>query len=125
MRAPVSRRSARDFNRQSQRVTRRSPPAPTLFHPDPSHKGQTSAATFIGLLPSPSPDFALAKGFRQVEIRTRLCTSCGVACVSVEGGGKTSVGRRFRSHLRQATLRAFPVCTCHFLRLKIITVDRI
>src|SRR5215813_13634678 len=47
MRAPSSRDCARAFNRQSQRVTRRSPFWMTPFQPVPSHSGQTSAATFV------------------------------------------------------------------------------
>src|ERR1035437_4310194 len=59
MRAAAIRDCPRARNRQSQRVTRRSlvlppvlRPAATVFHPVPSHSGQTSAGALITWDPS-------------------------------------------------------------------------
>src|ERR1700726_2409322 len=55
MRAAASSEGPRARNRQSQRATRRSlalPPAPTVFHPQPSQSGQISAGAFTACDPS-------------------------------------------------------------------------
>src|SRR6266850_4959467 len=101
MRAAASRVSERAFRRQSQRVTRRSAPFATFFHPVPSHSGQTSAETFMD--PKPSPlRLCTAKQFRAstnpylaVYILWRSEDDCGGArkkgCCFSAAGRRSSV----------------------------------
>src|SRR6478672_1011742 len=63
MRAAASRVWVRASRRQSQRVTRRSEPIETDFQPVPSHRGQTSAETFITWVLFLYLDFAPADAF--------------------------------------------------------------
>jgi len=88
IRAASSNDCARAFNRQSQRVTLRSPFWTTLFHPVPSHSGQTSTDTFMAEMRSPHLTLHRTMHFPQAQFGACLCTSCGALIVTVEGGGK-------------------------------------
>src|SRR5882762_405806 len=125
MRAAASNVCARALRRQSQRATRRSAPFETLFHPVPSHSGQTSTETFI------NPAFPVSTlhprtDFVQVQILGPLCTSCGVASPLVEDRGKqehlagTSVANR-RKHPISIVKMPGSQSSLRALGIKIIT----
>src|SRR6266403_82189 len=106
MRAAASRVSERAFRRQSQRVTRRSAPSATFFHPVPSHSGQTSTETFMD--PTPSP-FRLCTA-KQFRASTNPCPAVYILWRSVGGcGGRRKtrrqssvVGRQENFHVEDA-----------------------
>src|SRR5208282_5688118 len=81
MRAAAIKAPPRACNWQSQRVTPRSGAPGTGFHPEPAHRGQTSAAVFIVYL---NCLFRLCistlhpnRPVPQPETVCSLCTSCG------------------------------------------------
>ena len=152
MRAAASSDSPRARNRQSQRVTRRSlvlPPGPapafTVFHPVPSHSGQTSAGALIAWDPcvftasiftasifAPStlepiifkriPSLSTLHprgGSAQAGNLACLCTSCERGPWPVEDVGKRSL--QYRKAATVAPIRAEGVR--NRLPARIFTVD--
>src|ERR1700722_1410642 len=96
MRAAVIKEAARARTWQSHRATRRSASEPsrapkpdkTVFHPVPSHSGQTSTGALITELPRLRfVDLTVPHqgGFTQVLTPVSLCTSCAAGIPSVEG----------------------------------------
>ena len=109
MRAAVSSVAARAFNQQSQRVTRRSTPSRTLFHPVPSHNGQTSVDTFITTAPSPRFDSAPARGFCA---SSKASPPVYILWSNVPGcGGRRKTGAQHRCVTHDTSLTATFVST--------------
>src|SRR5271166_2792087 len=80
IRADASSACARSWSLQSQRVTRRSEPTDTDFHPVPSHLGQTAVATFAGMhldCASGGGVRASAIGEAAVQMLWRYGSGCG------------------------------------------------
>ena len=96
--ADVSNVLLRARSWQSQRVTRRSfgelERVGSVFHPLPSHSGQTSCCVLvdINLLESLPELYSLTlhptRIFPQVRNRRLLCTTCAALCRPVESRGK-------------------------------------
>src|SRR3954468_13007920 len=121
---------ARARNWQSHRVTRRSlilltalEAFETVFHPVPSHNGQTSAGALITEIASCRMDSDLTlhpeDRFAQAGIGGPLCTSCEGGRAPVEGGGNP--GREIRKAAPLGQTRAGYVR--NRLPARIFTVD--